>query len=486
MRQRERQERQSMDMTTGKILPKFISFMFPVFFGNVVQQIYGLVDSMIVGRSMGSHALASIGATDSLTYLIIGCANGVAAGFAICTAQAKGSGDRNALRRYTVLITRFCLMISCVLGIFMMCITPQLLKWMHTPEGIRSMSVLYLVIIFAGLPVTMCLNGLLAVLRSVGDSRIGFYLLILSAGTNTGLDLWLIVVLKFGVGGAAFATVIAQALVLLAGVIYTRHRHPEICFYDAGADRCQESERTGRISYVSCKEIRELLKNGIPMGIQVAITAVATMIIQIALNRCGTDYIAAFTIGTKIQNMLTQLFHALGMTVATYIGQNTGKGDIIRIRQGIRTALGVGVFCALLCMGVIILLLDVGISLFGTDVTEEIRRYCHYFMNCCMIGYIPLSFLFVFRNALQAMGEGRAALGGGICELLARTLVVVFLAPSFGYYGICLGHTAAWTMALLPLVPLYLHKLSGWDSHSYYSACRQRRIPLIRKENLKK
>ena len=115
MRNRERQEHQSMDMTTGKILPKFISFMFPVFFGNVVQQIYGLVDSMIVGRSMGSHALASIGATDSLTYLIIGCANGVAAGFAICTAQAKGSGDRNALRRYTVLITRFCLMICCVL-----------------------------------------------------------------------------------------------------------------------------------------------------------------------------------------------------------------------------------------------------------------------------------------------------------------------------------------------------------------------------------
>lgn len=479
MRQGEKRERQSMDMTTGSILPKFISFMLPIFFGNVVQQIYGLVDSVIVGRSMGSRALASIGATDSLTYLIIGCANGVAAGFAICTAQAKGSGDQNALKRYTVLITRFCLMISCVLGLFMVCVTPHLLRWMHTPEEIRPMSVLYLVIIFTGLPVTMCLNGLLAVLRSVGDSRIGFYLMILSAGINIGLDLWLIAGLKLGVGGAAFATVIAQALVLLAGIIYTGRRHPEICFF--GADIFPANAKTRKLS--SCKEIRELMKNGIPMGIQVAITAVATMIIQIALNQCGTDYIAAFTIGTKIQNMLTQLFHALGMTVATYIGQNTGRGDIVRIRQGIRTAMGVGVFCALLCMGVIVLFLDVGIGFFGTDVTEEIRRYCHYFMNCCMIGYIPLSFLFVFRNALQAMGEGRVALGGGICELIARAFVVAFLAPSFGYYGICLGHTAAWTMALLPLVPFYFHKTC---QPLFHSERRQRRIPLTRKENLKK
>ena len=486
MGQRKSKEDRNIDMTTGNVFFEFILFMFPVFFGNVVQQIYGLADSIIVGRSVGSPALAAIGATDSLTYLIIGCANGVAAGFAICTAQAKGSGNRNVLKRYTVLITRLCLIISCLLGVFMVCITPYLLTWMHTPEGIHHMSVRYLVVIFAGLPVTMCLNGLLAMLRSVGDSRIGFYLLMLSAGTNIGLDLWLVAGLRLGVGGAAFATVIAQALALSAGIIYTKQRQPEICFFYLGTEHFRKNAKMEGVLYDSQKEIRELMRNGIPMGIQVAITGVATMIIQIALNHCGTDYIAAFTIGTKIQNILTQLFHALGMTVATYIGQNIGKGDIMRIRQGIQTALVIGVFCALFCMGVVFLFLDVGIGFFGRDVTDKIRRYCHYFMNCCIAGYLPLSFLFVFRNALQAMGEGKAALGGGICELFARILVVVLLAPSFGYYGICLGHAAAWTMALLSLIPFYIHKLAAWESHSSYSDGRRHRMLLMGKESLEK
>lgn len=375
--------------------------------------------------------------------MFFGCTNGIAAGFAICIAQAWGRKDQKDLKTYSGLIVRYSLLLSVNLAVFLVLFTPMILTWMGTPSEVIGYSSVYLRILFAGLPCSLGLNAVLSVLRAMGNSKISFILLFLSSFINIGLDYLLVAVIPFGVAGAAVATVCAQLIVLCIALCYTRKNYPLLHFHKTDIQK-------------KAKHRKDLFRNGIPMGAQVCITAVATMIVQIALNHCGTEYITAFTIGTKIQNILTQTFNALGMTVATFVGQNYGKGDVSRIRKGVRTSLGIGVTCAVFCILVILLFLDPIISLFVSDVSSNIVSYTHYFMNCCMIGYTPLAGLFVFRNALQGMGYAGITLIGGTCELIARACIVALLAKPFGYYGISFGHTAAWTLAAVTLIPFYI------------------------------
>lgn len=314
---------------------------------------------------------------------------------------------------------------------------------MNTPDELKTNSSIYLIILFLGMPCSMGLNAALAVLRAIGDSKISFYMLLISSFTNIGLDILFVAILHMGVAGAAIATVLAQFLVLCASIFYGWKKYPLLHF---------------NIDFLKFKGKYQtlLFKNGIPMGAQVCITAIATMIVQIALNNCGTAYITAFTIGTKIQNILTQTFNALGMTMATFIGQNYGIGNIKRIRKGVRIGIQIGIGCSIFCIIFILLFLDPAISVFGTDVTDNVVNYTHYFMNCCMLGYIPLAFLFVFRSTLQGMGYANITLIGGTCELIARALIVGLLSKPFGFYGISFGHTAAWTLAAITLIPFYL------------------------------
>lgn len=434
------------NMTEGNILPILLAFAIPVLFGNIVQQIYSLVDSVIVGQNLGANALASIGATDSLTYLFFGCTNGIATGFSICIAQAWGRKDEKDLKIYTALITKYCLIISFALAVILSITTPTILTFMNTPRELKANSSIYLIILFLGMPCSMGLNAVLAVLRAIGDSKISFYMLLISSFTNIGLDILFVAILHMGVAGAAFATVLAQFFVLCASVFYGWKKYP-LLHFDMNSLKIKGTYR------------KLLFKNGIPMGAQVCITAVATMIVQIALNNCGTAYITAFTIGTKIQNILTQTFNALGMTMATFVGQNYGNGDVKRVRKGVRIGIEIGIGCSIFCIIFILLFLNSAISLFGSDVTDKVVSYTHYFMNCCMLGYIPLAFLFVFRSTLQGMGYAGITLIGGTCELIARALIVGLLAKPFGFYGISFGHTAAWTLAAVTLIPFYFSKI---------------------------
>jgi len=440
----------AQDMTEGPILSKLIYFMIPVFFGNIVQQIYGLTNSIIVGQCLGNTGLAAIGATDSLTYMVLGCSNGIAGGFAICTAQAFGSGNKEKLRKFTAQIVKYSLIISVSLSIFMVIFNAGILKLMGTPSDIRGYSTDYLTILYIGIPVSMGFNGLLSVLRSIGDSKIGLFLLAISSVINLLLDLLFVVELDFGVRGAATATVLAQLVSFIICLVYTYKKHSDLRF--------KLSDMKRDLTY-----LKALLNNGIPMGFQVWITSVATMIIQIALNKCGTSAITAFTIGTKIQNILTQSFNALGITIATFVGQNYGKGDFSRIRKGVKTGILVGFACSFICIVLTIIFLDPAIGLFGKEVTPKIVKYTHMFMYACLVGYFPLSLLFVFRNTLQGLGYGSVTLLGGASELLARFLVVAVLASSMGYSGIIWGHTAAWTMALIPLIPFYIYKAKRFN-----------------------
>lgn len=437
-----REEKIKQNMTKGAVLPLLITFAIPVFIGNIVQQIYTLADSIIVGQYLGNRSLAAVGATNSLVYLILGCANGVAGGFAVCTAQAFGSGDRKRLRKYTALITKYCVVFSAVVTVLMLVVNKPVLRLMNTPESILGEAADYLSVIYMGIMVSVGLNAMLAILRSIGDSRTGLFLLAGSSVLNIGLDMFFVAVCKMGVTGAALATVLSQLFVAAICLWYI-WKHYEMLHFTR-ADLTEDSQ---------C--FLALMKNGLPMGFQVSITAAATMIIQVALNKCDTDCITAFTICTRIQNILTQTFNAIGMAVATFTGQNFGSRDFVRIRKGVQTAVLASLVCAAACIGLTLLFLDPVIGLFGDEVTEEIVSYCHTFMNCCMAGYVPLSLLFVYRNALQGMGYGIVTLMGGACELIARALVVAVLAAPFGYGGICWGHTAAWTLALLPLIPFY-------------------------------
>lgn len=304
----------SMDMTQGSILSLLTAFAIPVLFGNIIQQLYSFTDSILVGRFLGTDALASIGATDSLTYLFIGGTNAVATGFSICTAQAWGRHDMPELRGYTAWIVKYTLILSLACGLLLILLTPGLLTMMQTPDSLKQNSRIYLTILFAGLPCSMGLNSLLSLLRSLGDGKIGFYLLLVSSVSNIGLDCLFLSLFPMGVAGAAIATISAQFLVLCIALHYTGKKYPFLHF----SKKDWQTRYAYRIS---------LLKNGLPMGAQVCITALATVIIQVALNQCDTQCITAFTIGTKIQNILSQFFNALGITVATFVGQNYGIRD---------------------------------------------------------------------------------------------------------------------------------------------------------------
>ena len=432
------------DMTTGSPAKLIIRFMIPMFLGNLFQQFYNVVDSIVAGQFLGVQALAAIGSTGSLMFFVIGWLNGLTSGFAIMVAQCFGAKKEDRMRHYVAMSVYLSVAFALVMTIGLTLANEPILRLMNYSEEIMPEVKAYMGIIYAGLLVTVAYDALSAFLRALGDSRSPLYFLMISAGINVFLDIVFIVVMGMGVEGCAYATVIAQAISAFCCFIYIVKKYPILHL------------RKEDFRY-SWNSVKKLLGLGIPMALQFSITAIGTIIVQGAVNVYGETYMAGFSAAGKLQNILTTVFVAFGATVATYVGQNRGAGRIDRVREGVRCtqymilAWSVIVMILMFFFGKYMTCIFVNSS--ETDVLAVSVEYFHTVFWC----YPFLGSIFLYRNTLQGMGYGLVPMMGGIFELAARTIIVLLVAGHTSFRGVCLADPAAWIAALIPLVPYYIY-----------------------------
>lgn len=430
------------DMTKGTPWKLVFAFMVPVCCGNIFQNFYNIVDSMIVGRFLGVEALAAVGSTGSINFLVIGWIVGMTSGFGIQLSQAFGANNRKLLRHYLAMSVYLCIGLAVFMTAGLLLANSTILQWMNTPKEIFSDTAKYIGIIYAGLPVTILYNMLATVARALGDSKTPLYFLVLSSVLNIALDLLLVAVLPFGVAGAAYATVLAQAVSAGLCLVYVWKKFPMIHF-------------TRKDAVINGSSIYKLLSMGIPMGLQFSITAIGTMIVQASLNTLGATYIAAYSATMKIQNIVTQVYPALGTAIATYTGQNYGAGEMKRIKKGVNACLTIEAIYSILIMALSWSVFPMAVRIFAEDPTGELQMIACQMFRISMWFFFPLGSIFIYRNVLQGLGNGFVPMMGGVFELIARALVIYVCFDSMQFTAICISDPAAWISALIPLIPYY-------------------------------
>lgn len=432
-----------MDMTTGDPIKRILRFFIPVLLGNLLQQFYSMADSIIVSRFLGVDAFSGVSATGSLNFLILGSALGICSGFAIPISQHFGAGDHTALRKYFANSLYLAGVISILLALVTGLLSPQILTLMGTPENIFPYSLTYIRLIFFGIPATMLYNLLSGVLRAVGDGRTPLYMLLCSTILNIFLDLLFIIVFQTGIAGAAVATVLAQLLsgLLCAAVIYRK--------FDILHIRKGEGRANAAI-------MRRLLNTGVPMGLQFSITAIGSTILQASVNSLGSQAVAAIGAGAKVQFIFTSPIEAVGVTMATYCGQNLGARRMDRVRVGVRRVTFIMLAYSLAAFGAQSLAGRQIAQLFIDSSEVEILDLATHFLNIVVGSSFLLALVLIYRNAIQGLGFSRISMVAGLMELVGRTFVAFVLVGAMGFNGACFANPAAWICADAVLLPIYL------------------------------
>ena len=431
------------DLTTGSPMRLIIGFALPTLFGMLFQQLYNMVDAMIVGKLLGSAALAAVGSTGSVNFFVIGFCMGVCNGFAIPVAQRMGAGEPSKMRRYVANAAWLSVLFAVVLTVATGLLCRQILTVMLTPADIFANAYAYIFVIFMGIPATFLYNLLAGVIRSLGDSKTPVYFLALSSVLNILLDFALILGFQAGVAGAAIATVASQGVSGIACLLYMRKKYPIL--------HMTKEER--RLDLHACGVLCAM---GIPMGLQYSITAIGSIVLQSSVNALGSLYVAAVAAGGKVYQLLACPFDAMGATMATYCGQNVGACRLDRLSRGIRACalLGLGysvvAFCAMLRFApqCALLFLD-SRELDAALLTQLTSRY----ILIQSAFFFPLALVNIVRFSIQGMGFSPFAILAGVLEMAARTGVGMILVPAFGYTAACFASPAAWVCADLFLIP---------------------------------
>lgn len=432
------------EMTEGKSLPLLLKFTVPLLLGNLLQQTYSLIDAAIVGQFLGIHALASIGASTSVVFLIFGFCNGCCNGFAIPVAQKFGARDYDALRRYVYVSLKISIVISLFLAILTSWLCADILKLMKTPEVIFENAYWYLFIAFVGIPFTFFYNLLAAIMRALGDSNTPFWFLLFSTVLNILLDFFAILVLGWGVPGAAIATLVSQVVSALACYWYLMHR------FDILRAQSDEKRYDGRIA-------RTLLEIGVPMGLQFSITAIGSMMLQSANNALGTACVAAFTAAIRIKMFFLCVYESVGISIATYVGQNYGAGKLQRIMDGVKTAFMMMMVYSLF-VGVLLWFTTEQMVMLFVDASEiEVIEKATLFMHVAAVLFPLLGTLCLFRSAIQGMGYTKLAMISGVTEMFARTGVSIWAVPLWGFTAVAFGDSVAWFAADCFLLPTFFY-----------------------------
>ena len=432
------------DMTSGSTMKLILGFAVPLLMGMLFQQVYSLVDTIIVGRFLGVSALAAVGATGSINFLIVGFCQGICNGFALPVAQRFGAKDYDGLRKYVGNSAVLSIIFGGAITLITVIACRPILELMQTPADIIDLSYHYIVVIFARIPAIMLYNILSAYLRSLGDSITPVIFLVLSAGLNIGLDLLFIVTFHWGVFGAAFATVLSQAvsgilcLILIIKKFDLLHLKREDWKLDWGYSRY-------------------LLIMGLPMGLQYSITAIGSVILQASVNTLGSTAVASMTAGSRISMFVVCPFDALGSTMATFGGQNVGAGRLDRLGRGLRSAVILGAIYSALILVILIFFGRDLILLFVSAKEAAVIAQAKQFLVTNAAFYLMLALVNIVRFLIQGMGFSGFAVFAGVFEMVARTLVGLVFVPIFGFTAACSANPLAWIFADCFLIPAFFH-----------------------------
>lgn len=437
------------DLTVGKPLRQIMLFALPLLIGNIFQQFYSMVDTVIVGQYLGVKALAAVGATGALSFFILGFVQGVTSGLTIVTAECFGAGDRAGVKCSIRCCAQVGLVLSLVMTALSVPLVKPLLRLMRTPEELMPGASIYMEIICAGMFATIFYNLISSILRALGDSRTPLIFLIFSSLLNVFLDIILIAAFKMGVEGAAYATVLSQLIAGCLCLVYGLHR----CDYLHVGSLAQKPDFTLWLKH---------LRIALPMGLQFSVTAIGSMIMQRAFNLFDTAGVAAYTAAMKVEQVMVQPSAALGITMATYCSQNRGAGETKRILTGMRLAALAALASCLAAVLLNFLWGDAFMGIFMDEKTELIQEYSHTYLILTSLFYPALSLLFIYRNALQGLGESLVPMLGGAGELIARAVICLTLPAHIGYIGACLASPIAWVAAGLLTASRYAVLAARW------------------------
>jgi putative MATE family efflux protein len=430
------------NLTKGSPAKLILLFTIPLLIGNIFQQFYSIADTFIVGRTIGVNALAAVGCTGSIMFLILGFAQGLTAGLSIITAQKFGADDKQGVKESYVAGMVISMSVTIILTIISTISARTILELMNTPPEIIDDAYRFVFVIFLGIIASMFFNFYSNIIRALGDSKTPLVYLIAACILNVILEFAFILIFKMGVTGAAIATVIAQGVSALLCLMHIKRNLPIL--------NLKKSDL--RIS----KEVfLEHLRISLPMGFQASIIAIGAIILQFALNGLGATAVAGYTAAQKIDSIAIQPMMSFGITMATYTAQNYGAKKFQRIKDGVRQ-------CALISVtfSIVVGLINIFAGHFLTGLfvgyeQKEVIVLSQVYLTSNGIFYFILSLLFIYRYTLQGLGQSFIPTVAGIMELIMRSFAAIILSRPYGFLGVCLSNPLAWLGACIPLSIAY-------------------------------
>lgn len=426
------------ELTSGSPIKLITFFMLPIFLGNIFQQLYNLVDALIVGRIIGINALAAVGATSPIIFMIISFIFASTQGFTVITAQKFGAREYDLVKKSLAASIVLSAALTIIVTLISAPFSYQMLAFLRTPTDIIDMADTYLFIMLVGIFATVFYNLSSNVIRALGDSKTPLYFLIFASILNVFLDIYFIVNLKMGIAGAGWATVISQAISTILCLAFMFWKFPIL--------RLKKEDW-----YVSQDFYMEHLRVGIPMGFQMSVLSIGIIALQFVLNGFGSVAVAAFTTAMRVDQLFTQVYLALGATMAVFAAQNFGAKKLSRIKEGAKASILIAFITSIFSILVLTFFSGDLVALFMSEVDPEVVRLAEIYLHILMIFFFFLGVLLIFRNILQGMGSVMAPLASGIAELIARTACAFIFGHYFGYVGICTATPAAWAAAALVL-----------------------------------
>lgn len=435
-------EMATKELTSGQPLKLILEFMFPIFIGNLFQQLYNFADAVIVGRYVGIKALAAVGTTAPLIFFVISFIFASTQGFTVVLAQRFGARDYDMVRKSFTTSVYLSGGLMILMTFISTPFTYQMLSFLRTPSDIIDMANIYLFIMFAGIFATVFYNLSSNVIRALGDSKTPLYFLIFSSILNIFLALLFVVKFKIGVAGAGCATVLSQFVATILCVSFMFWKFPIL--------------HTQKEDWKIDKDFMlEHLRIGIPMGFQMSILTLGILALQYVLNGLGSIAVAAYTTAMRVDQIFSQVFVALGATMATFTAQNFGANKMARIKQGAKSALGIVITVTAFAVLVLTFFSQNLIQLFMSEPNEEVIKLGAMYLHIIMIFFIFLGLLLLYRNILQGMGQVVVPLLSGTTELIMRTVFAFAFGLKFGFLGICFATPAAWFGATVVLFSGY-------------------------------
>ncbi len=439
------------DMTVGSPAGHIIRFTLPLLLGNLFQQLYNMVDSIVVGNFVGADALAAVGACGSMNFLFFSLSSGLAIGIGIIVAQYFGAGDeenvRNTIANAIYVLAGAAILVS-IIGILL---CPAILALLQTPDTIIGDSVTYMRTTCAGIIFIAAYNGVAAMLRALGDSKTPLYFLIISSIVNVVLDLTFVLLLDWGVFGVALATIIAQAVSAITCIIYAYHK---VEYFRLTREQLK----------FKAQIVFNSIKLGVPIALQNSMIAVSCMVLQGVVNTFGETIMASYTIIGRIEQIVQQPFSSLGMALTTYSGQNIGAGKPERVKKGFRQAALMALVFSICLIPVAYLLGEqiVGIFVKEKDVIEIGAKALRINSLC----YFGLGMIYIPRAVLNGCGDTGFAMINGLTEVGCRVLYSQILTriPVLGYWGIWITTGATWVTTAVVCVARYWQGKWNWKS----------------------